>query len=927
MDKEDFLKTKEFPKIRWWLPGCMVDKSEIIREIHMLKEGGFAGAEISPMKTYHPGLGYIQQGWGQDDWYEILTDILKEAKALEFEIDLMIMCSSALALSFIKDVNDPTQGARMELDGAYIDGITAEHPYMGPLPLSEEALQDALKVNGKVELFAVTVAKYIDKEKRILSLASAQELDLSTQIVKNGEDYGSYTVNFTPEDAGEYVLFAWWLHPSGEIVSGMPQMDIYGEYGTARFIEYYEKNIFPRLGDAKNHITSLFIDSLECGTHLDFTRGMRERFVERNGYDIVKYFPALYEKNWGGTFRNPNPDFHFDSGNEQLMNSYGEILTELYIENHVRPLKDFCEKHGMQLRYQTSYGKFLELGRTAEEVDIPDTETLYGKDIIDFYRIQAGAAHITGKRLYSVEASAEKPGRGNGDENSGNYTQGLKNHLWHIQRAFAGGVNQVYFHGCRYRGHYNGIGNEAGAVPGTHWPGYEPMDYLGGWSNSWDDRQPNWNTIRQLNTYLARCQYILRKGQQKVELAIYHHSYMETIDCLGARKLFDSVILEQQGYSYDFISPVHLLEDGIELDGNCIFPKGPAYKALIIYRQKLLPAEVIGKLLRLAKNGFPIVFCEGIPKEAAFFGNGDIRENMEKLLLQKNVRVCNAAEQLPAILRELGAEPDVSYEKTTKVLNVHRRAEEADYVYFYAYADADTFPELENAEKIQFRTEIRAEGKPYFMDPWNGNIKEIPYEKTEKGISLTLELAPNDSCILAVAHESTKGEVLETAAVQKKESCLELKNWTLEVESWTAGKTAFETEKKVIRTVELEEPVYWTRLEGMESVSGIGYYKTEFNLGEHWKPGTGATLFLPDIEDSYILKVNGVEVMANQIDPMIEIGEWLRPGKNQLEIAVTSTLLNAVIAYCGKNGYEVKGKYRDYGMAGAVKLLVYGDTD
>lgn len=103
-------------------------------------------------------------------------------------------------------------------------------------------------MKGTCVLYAVTVAKYVDKEKSILSLESAKELDLGTDVIKTGEDLLSYRVTFAPEDDGEYVLFAWWQHPSGENLCGIPQFDFLGKYGTTRFLQYHEEEFLPQLG-------------------------------------------------------------------------------------------------------------------------------------------------------------------------------------------------------------------------------------------------------------------------------------------------------------------------------------------------------------------------------------------------------------------------------------------------------------------------------------------------------------------------------------------------------------------------------------------------------------------------------------------------------------------------------------------------------
>lgn len=906
------------PMARWWLPGSMTNRAEVIREIRMMKAGGFAGAEVKPIKTPNPALGRLDQGWGIDSWYDTLRLILEEARAQDFAIDLMIMTSGPLVMPLIDDVNDITQGARMELDGSFVDGITKERPFSGTLPMNEEALSDAEKAGGRAELFALTAARYIDKEKRILALDSAAALDIAAHVEKTGEN--TYTAHFAPEDAGEYVLFAWWQHPSGDVMGGQAQFDLYSRYGIKRLIDFFENTVFPRLGDAKKHISSLFVDSLECATHLDFTPGLREAFLAKNGYDIIPYLPALYEKSYAGRYKPASPDFRFERQNAQLENSWGDLLTDLYLENHVRPLRAFCHRHGMALRYQTAYGKLLELTRSAGEVDIPDTETLFGKDYIDFYRLQSGVVNIGGLPVYSAEASAERPGRGNGDENSGNFAQGFKKHLWHIQRAFAGGVNRVYFHGCRYRGQYDGAGNENGVVAGSHWPGFEPHKYLAGWSNSWDDRQPNWHAITQMNGFLERCQHVLQKGRQAVDLAFFHHRYFEPLDCYGAHKLFDSTVLEHRGYTYDFLGPAQLA--AAEVDGGRLYPMSAAYKALILYRCHRLPTDLVQALIRFSQGGVPIIFCEGVPTEPAFFGEADISEGMTRLLSMASVRVCESAEALPEMLGEMGALPETAYTEPVPVLNVIRRAAECDYAYFYHYADADTFPMLADAKKRSFEARIRTDGVPYLYDPWTGGMEMLPYVREGERVCITLTLAPNDSRIVVLPHGGEMPKEAVPAKAMTAQRGMRLTHWTLELESWTAGKTPVDTNKEIVCTRSLAEPVFWTQLDDLREISGIGRYRSVFTLPDDWEDGCDAWLSLLQVEDGFNLYINGVYVPANQIEPLVNIGKWLRPGENRLEIEVCSTLLNAVLAYSRVSGFEVRGSFHEYGLRGPVILTI-----
>jgi len=915
------------PRIRWWIPGTMADKAELIHELRMLKEAGFAGAEVAPSKMFNPVLGRIEGGWGLARWTENFRAILAEAKKQDFAIDLMILCSSPMAIPLVTDASDPSEGVRMELDGAHIDGITREHPYDGPVPVSAEAFEDAEAVGGRAELYAVTVAKVLDKERRILAFDSVRELDLASCVTKTGGDARTWKVRFAPEDEGEYALFTWWAHPSGENTAGIPQLDFYGKAGTARLIDYFENTFLPSLGEDAKTIRSLFTDSIEWAAHLDFTPGFREEFVRRYGYDLVKYLPALYEQEWSGVYRVPAPDFRFERGSEQLYHAYGDFLTRLYAENHLIPLRAFCQRHGMTLRAQTSYGKALELANTAGCVDIPDTETLYGKDIVDFYRIQSGAFHIHGAQTYSVEASAEAPGRGNGDANSGNYEQTFKKQLWHLQRAYAGGVNQVYFHGCRYRGQYTGEGNENGFLPGVSWPGYEPMGRVRGCSNTWDERQPNWAGMKQLTDALSRIQYILQKGKAAPDLAFYYHNYMETIDAGGAKKVFDSPSLEQAGYSYDFVCPDDLNRGTASgSTGKARLAIGEAsYKALLLYRQKTLPRRIVRKLGAFADAGIPVVFCEGVPEEPAFPGEESIREEVGRLLEKESVRCCPDAAELPELLMRIGAEPDASYEKPEAVLTVHRKTEECDWFWFYNYADADTFPEMEKAGRVRFGVNLNCEGTPYLLDPWTGAVRRAAFERTRSGgdgMKLTLELAANDSLIVPVRRSGDIGvPEVEPDREMAEADCFVLRDWMLTVESWTPGDSPIHTAKKEFDPYALETPVPRTQIEELETVSGEGIYRCEFDLENGYDEGWGAVVSAVSVCDCYRVKINGTEVPANQVDPVIDIGRYVRKGRNTLEIAVYSTLLNAAIAYTGWSG--IKPPFQSSGLTVPVIITPY----
>ena len=955
--------SSERPRTRWWVPGSHMTVDEIRSEIASMANAGFGGAEIVPVATTGEHGDSID--WGTEQWNFLIKNILEIAGEYDFTIDFTMTPAWPLALPTITDLDDPNSGAQMETDGSYVDGITAEAPYSGAVPVSAEAVKDTQN-GGTPVLLAVTVAKYADKENKVLDYSSAVTLD-SSSIVK-GEGATDYTVSFTPEDDGEYVLYAWWQHPSGETKYGNNQVDHFGKAGAQAIIDYWENTLIPYYGDAFENCTSLFVDSLEFTTHLDWTWGLLEDFKARYGYDLTPYLAGVYQASASGNYSgNPKPDFSFDENTQQILNDFKDEVTQLYIENHLEPLSEFCEKHGVQLRYQTSYGKSLELAQTAMHVDIPETETLYGKDIIDFYRLQAGAVHLSDKPIYSIEASPEqlielvfgsfvwRMDRGNGEEGAGAYQQTWDDQLWHIQRAFAGGVNQIVFHGYSYNGQYDGEGNENGYVAGTQWPGFAG---LGGWSNCWGERQPNWTHAAAYTDFIARNQMTLREGVQKVDLAIYALRYWETIDYSGPKKVYqDESVLEHSGYSYDFVSPAALeLENAAVTDGR-LDADGPAYKALILDNETMIPQETAKKLLEYAKAGLPILFVGTVPSESAVSGEDTVAQLMEELLTYNCVKLVASTDEVPAALSELGAAPDAQYDAT--LLNVHRQSADADFYYLYNDANADNYPSAKAGEAVSTAVTLTGSGVPYLLNAWTGEITPIAQYTAENGkVTVNVELAANESTIIALAQPGWCGiEVPETAVTEstaqaeyddvgrlivksseggKQDVTLSdgtgrtldfgmaeeeqlLTGWNLTVESWSKGDTPTDTKKETIEVGTLDSLIPWTQIEGMEKVSGIGTYTINFTLDRGWEDGFGAVLNLGDVVDTYRLTVNGTALQANQINTSVDIGKYLLAGENTIEVEVASTLLNAVLAANEKD----TRKPDEYGIVNDVTLTPY----
>jgi len=116
---------------------------------------------------------------------------------------------------------------------------------------------------------------------------------------------------------------------------------------------------------------------------------------------------------------------------------------------------------------------------------------------------------------------------------------------------------------------------------------------------------------------------------------------------------------------------------------------------------------------------------------------------------------------------------------------------------------------------------------------------------------------------------------------------------------------------------ELSTP--FAQVEGMVDISGIGYYRTSFDLPANWN-NTGATLRIAHGEDMITrVTVNGqVFDRLDQLRDELDIGDSLKAGANDIEIKIDSTLRNRISLETGNvKAFFVTGELKaDVGLTG-----------
>ncbi|MFI5429643.1 glycosyl hydrolase [Aeromicrobium sp. UC242_57] len=371
---------------------------------------------------------------------------------------------------------------------------------------------------------------------------------------------------------------------------------------------------------------AIFEDSLELGETQKWTTDLMSQFEDLRGYDLTTRLPALAGAGIQGTHA---PAFEIEGVGPQVREDYRQTMSDLYNTRYVRTMQSWAQGHGLNFRAQ-SYGTPISTPEASAEAGIPEGESLnFGSPnplgAEQDYRAVSTGAHVTGKNIVSVECCANFQGGyrstvsgpnvagqygdgGDGSNLAGKYGQGLVDS---IHKAYAGGVNQLVWHGFPYRDAPAGVGT---AGRDGQWPGYNPWDIFGALnaSENFGPRLPSWPDYAALNDSLGRTQLALRQGRATLDLAVYY----EDLGLIGSsvspqqatqHMLGTDSATSKAGYTYGYLAPGLIKDPAVKADPDGgIFGSKADYDALILNDQKTMSTASAKRLLQLAKQGLRI---------------------------------------------------------------------------------------------------------------------------------------------------------------------------------------------------------------------------------------------------------------------------------------------------------------------------------
>ncbi|MFJ9037294.1 glycosyl hydrolase [Streptomyces sp. NPDC102406] len=934
------------PKFRWWWPDALVDTGEIAREIRAIAAAGFGGVEIAAVThSMDEQLDTVRHGWGTEAWRAAIEAALREARKRDVVVDLTIGPAWPAA---VPSITPDSRAAAKELAhgiAVLAPGTTYEGPV--PAPVTEAGagvtdrrllLAQAVRVTAGSSPTAVPVRLDQDTVTDVTARVTAGRV--------------SWTA---PDDGATWLLVAYWERGSGQRPEGRDHttplayvVDHFSEAGTRAVTDFWEEHILtPSIrGLLRATGGTLFEDSIEIETDATlWTPALPAEFERRMGYSLLPYLATFVEKK-------EKYVFSFEASlDKAVRRDVMEVVTELYVEHHLRPLQTWAHTLGLGLRIQP-YGLETDAIYKSALLDVTEGESLGFKNLDDF-RCLAGGRDMGGRPLVSNEA---------GGTAGGAYSTTWSDTLKKLVTQYAAGVNQAVFHGFAYAD-----------APGAQWPGFaafSPYKGAAGYGEAWGPRQPLWRHTPQVADFLTRVQAVLRSGVNKVDIGVLRQKGYAGSGLGAPWFTSDGVPV---GWTHTFLSPRLLDLDSAVVRGGRLAPDGPAFKALLvdgdimINREHTLQPDVAEKLVRYAREGLPIILVGDwsdahVPGLARPGDNERLRHLLTELQASRTVHTVADRPDVPQAIAALGLTRDVEYAEPSMLLHAHRADEDADYFFF---ANDAVSKKGSTGTRITHDVTLtsRVPGAiPHVLDPWTGTVTPLAlYTRTDDGrVRLTVDLGPGAVTVVVLARSkaapkrhatATQADDIRvgedgrltlrasaagtytttlddgrtvTTKVGAVPAPLELTSWTLTVDDWRPGASATATvhERHVL---ELDALAPWTRLPGLADVSGIGTYRTTVRLGRDWGAAHGALLELGGVFDTFTVRVNGHALPpVDQLTRVADLGTRLRPGANTIEVEVATTLLNRLRVT--RPTVFGAAKRQDYGLTGPVRLLPYASA-
>jgi hypothetical protein len=544
--------------VRWWWFGPGVTKTELEKEMRMMKAGGIGGFEVQPVyplalddtKLPFKNLTYLSP-----EFLDAIRFTSDKARELGLRMD-MTLCSgwpyggpyvtAAQASSLLRIERIPLKPGETSFP-------------LPPMIESEKLIATFLAKTGEFQ--PLTGGR---RPRPVVSIESSRQFQIKRNTI-------SGRIELPSDLNGANTVLVFISSLTGQQVK-RPSVGSEGlvlnHYDRAA-VETHLKVVGDRLlGALGNHPPyAVFSDSLEVYA-ADWTPDFLQQFQKRRGYDLTPFLPALAG----------------DIGEKSLAirHDWAKTLTELVDENYLTTINEWAKQHGTRFRSQT-YGYPPVAMSSNSLVALPEGEGPQWR-ALSSTRWASSASHLYNRPVTSSETWTWL--------HSPVFRATPLDMKAEADLHFLVGINQLIGHGWPYS-------PDIAGEPG--WRFYAAAVF--------NHHNPWWIAMPDITKYLQRVSYALRQGKPANDVAIYlatddAWAHMQngqvTINNYLARALNPELIPQilDAGYNFDFI------------DDRAIENVGIPFKILVLPEVERIPLASYLKIAAFAAKG-GIVVAEG----------------------------------------------------------------------------------------------------------------------------------------------------------------------------------------------------------------------------------------------------------------------------------------------------------------------------